>query len=134
MKVAPRQPLVAQRLLALREDLGISQEEAVARTDGAVTLRQWQRWEKGESEPYKRNIAKLSDVFSIPISDFFEQKAEDDTQLDRIERMLLEVLSRLPELDEEIEQELDDALLQADEPSTNNDLAGHTQGPQVASR
>lgn len=134
MKVSPRQPLVAQRLLALREDLGISQEEAVARTDGAVTLRQWQRWEKGESEPYKRNIAKLSDVFSIPISDFFEQKTEDDTQLDRIERMLLEVISRLPELDEEIEQELDDALQQADAPSTDNDRAGHTQGPQVASR
>lgn len=94
--MAPRPANVGDRLLALREDLGLSQEEAVARTDGAITLRQWQRWEKGESEPYKRNLAKLSEVFSIPIGDFFSAPPQDLDQLDRIEVMLQEVLSRLP--------------------------------------
>jgi transcriptional regulator with XRE-family HTH domain len=91
--VAGRQARVGERLVALREDLGLSQEEAVARTDGAITLRQWQRWESGESEPYKRNLAKLSEVFDIPIGEFFGlPRNAAATQLDRIEAKLDQLL------------------------------------------
>lgn len=96
--MAPRQARVADRLITLREELGISQEEAVARTNGAVTLRQWQRWEGGQSEPYKRNLATLSEVFRIPISDFFEpQPGGEASQLDRVEAQLGRILDLLAE-------------------------------------
>jgi transcriptional regulator with XRE-family HTH domain len=104
MAVAGRQALVGARLVALREDLGISQEEAVALTQGAITLRQWQRWESGESEPYKRNLAKLSEVFDIPIGEFFGEAGGPTSQLDRIEQMLADLLSRLPAYDDELER------------------------------
>ncbi len=123
-----RSPQVADRLLALREELGLSQEEAVARTNGAITLRQWQRWEKGESEPYKRNLAVLSEVFEIPMGEFFGEATLDARQLDRIEMMLKQVLSRLPTRDdaEEYEQELDEALPPEKMPSPKAATSGRS--------
>jgi len=92
----PDKPRVAERLIQLREDLGLSQEEAAARTEGAIKLRQWQRWESGESEPYKRNLAKLSETFGIPIAEFFEDRPQlDQTQLDRIEQKLDDLIAAI---------------------------------------
>lgn len=127
MYVAARPSRVADRLVRLREDLGITQEEAVARTAGGITYRQWQRWEAGESQPYKRNLAKLSEVFDIPIVEFFEGST-DASQFDRIERKLdlllrylaAAKLARPSEPPEDyladMEQELDEAVAEQEDP------------------
>jgi transcriptional regulator with XRE-family HTH domain len=126
----PRRARVAERLIQLREDLGLSQEEAAARTEGAIKLRQWQRWESGESEPYKRNLAKLSEVFDIPIGEFFDEPASDPNQLDRIETMLVELLRRstLDATADALEQELADFVRQGRKPSSADEE--DTPGPQ----
>lgn len=86
--LSEEQTRVAQRLARLREAHALTQEAAAARA--GVTLRQWQRWESGASEPYARNIAKISDEFKIPLAELVgsETSVASETQLDRIEGLL----------------------------------------------
>lgn len=93
--MAEQQKRVAERLARLREQHALTQEDAAGKA--GVNLRAWQRWETGETTPYKRNIEKIARAFGIPPSDFFEPGVEaTDDRLDRIESMLAELLSRLP--------------------------------------
>ena len=128
--VPERQARVGARLVALREELGLSQEEAVARTEGAVTLRQWQRWESGESEPYKRNLAKLSETFNIPIGEFFGETAPPPkAQLDRIEAKLDKILGRLGPTDAPPLTEMWEEALAATRP--RDDVPDEQRTPQA---
>ena len=86
--LASEQSRISERLLRLRETHNLSQEAAAARA--GVTLRQWQRWEYAESQPYARNIAKISEEFAIPLNELVGNDAEPEpSQLDRIERELM---------------------------------------------
>lgn len=49
----------------------LSQEKAAARV--GVTMRQWQRWESGESVPYPRNLDAIAAEFDFDVAEFFEE-------------------------------------------------------------
>jgi transcriptional regulator with XRE-family HTH domain len=91
--LAEQQTRVAERVGRLREAHALTQEAAAARA--GVTLRQWQRWESGESEPYARNLAKLSEEFDVPLSELVGSEPVRETQLDSIERKLDQILEAL---------------------------------------
>jgi transcriptional regulator with XRE-family HTH domain len=52
------------------EERPLSQEEAAHRAD--ITVRQWQRWEAGESMPYTRNLSKVAEKFDVSL-DYFDE-------------------------------------------------------------
>jgi transcriptional regulator with XRE-family HTH domain len=88
--MALRQERIVEVLAQLREAHALSQEDA-ARKVGAITGRQWQRWEAGESMPRPRSLSAVAEAFSFPLSRFFdEEEAEQQRtpQLDRIETKL----------------------------------------------
>lgn len=60
---------VQARIAKLREDSGLTQEQAAAKA--GVTLRQWQRWEAGQSMPYPRNLSVIAEQFGIDVQEFF---------------------------------------------------------------
>jgi transcriptional regulator with XRE-family HTH domain len=95
--MALRRERVVERLSELRERAGLSQEDAARKV--GVTHRQWQRWESGESMPYPRNLDRVASAFGIAVAEFFDDQPaaapRDDTQLDRIEALLVELVGLL---------------------------------------
>jgi len=69
--MALRREKIAARLAELREQHSLTQEQAAART--GVTLRQWQRWEYGESIPYPRNLDAIASKFGLSVAEFFDE-------------------------------------------------------------
>lgn len=57
--------MLTQRLLQLRKESGMTQEQ-VANTI-QTTLRQYQRFEKGEQKPGYDNLVKLADCFQVSL-------------------------------------------------------------------
>jgi transcriptional regulator with XRE-family HTH domain len=95
--VAKNPGIVSDRLREIRATHGdahgdMPQEEAARRVK--VGVRTWQRWEAGESVPYPRNIEAIAHAFDVSVEEFFEGATQ--TQLDRIEDKLDEILLRLP--------------------------------------
>ncbi len=77
---------IPARLLQLRKERALSQEEA-AHLMG-VTVRAWQRWERGESVPYQRNLARVHEVFGVPVEDFYDPTdAQFEGAAERLERI-----------------------------------------------
>lgn len=72
---------VMNRLLQLRAEIGhpekhdkpLPQDQAAARA--GVTVRQWQRWESGQSVPYARNLSEVADAFGFDVSEFYDGPA-----------------------------------------------------------
>jgi transcriptional regulator with XRE-family HTH domain len=92
--LATEQTKVGERLARLREAHALTQEAAAARA--GVTLRAWQRWESGASEPYARNIARISEEFEIPLHELVgDGPSPEPSQLDRIEQKLDLILNQL---------------------------------------
>lgn len=89
-EMALRQEKVSARLADLREQAGLTQEQAAARV--GVNLRQWQRWEAGDSMPYPRNLDTIASRFGISVDEFFDTQ---QTQLDRIEERLARIEAAL---------------------------------------
>lgn len=52
-----------QRLLALRQSKGWSQEDAAHRV--AVAVKTWSNWERGITNPYESNWRKIEEAFSV---------------------------------------------------------------------
>lgn len=93
-ELAVNKEVVSRRLTELREEHGLSQERAAAKV--GVTMRQWQRWEGGQSVPYPRNLEAIADAFEISVVEFFHPASETPdpftpTQLDRIEAELIKL-------------------------------------------
>lgn len=101
-EMALRRERIVERLSELRERDSLTQEQAAHRV--GVTTRQWQRWESGESVPYPRNLDQVASAFGISVQEFFDGPP-DGSQLDRIEALLEELLSRLPGPAEVLEAE-----------------------------
>jgi transcriptional regulator with XRE-family HTH domain len=94
-EMALRQEKVSARLTELRERHGLSQEDAARKV--GITVRQWQRWETGESMPYPRNLDAVASSFGVTVSGFFDEASPviENSQLDRIEGKLDELLGML---------------------------------------
>jgi transcriptional regulator with XRE-family HTH domain len=73
-ELALRKDNVIQRLIALRDQHGLTQEQAAQRV--GVTSRQWQRWESGESMPYPRNLDQIASKFGITVAEFFDKDGD----------------------------------------------------------
>ena len=92
-ELAIKKETVSRRLAELRDERDLSQEKAAALV--GVTMRQWQRWEAGESVPYPRNLDAIAEHFGINVASFFEDDRPRVTdtnpqpsQLDRLEQKL----------------------------------------------
>lgn len=101
-ELAIRKETVSRKLAELRDAHDLTQERAAAHV--GVTMRQWQRWEGGQSVPYPRNLDAIAERFGIGVEEFFDEPRDPGpdnglrpvTQLDRVEAKLdtiLEILS-----------------------------------------
>lgn len=97
--MATEEHSVSARLSRLRGQMVLTQEQAASRA--GVTLRQWQRWEAGVSEPRASNLTRLSEEFQVPLSELVGQKPPAPEQMDALEERLdrierhLEIIARL---------------------------------------
>jgi len=97
-EMAIRRERIVQRLRELREAHGLTQEQAAARV--GVNLRQWQRWEAGDSMPYPRNLDLIASKFGTTVNEFFEPP---ETQL--VARSELEeILAYVQRVDAKLER------------------------------
>lgn len=122
-EMALRREKIAERLTELREHEGLSQERAAGKV--GVTLRQWQRWEAGESVPYPRNLDAVASKFGLSIEEFFDEHPSGPTarvtlleaRVIDLERLMSTLLKREPLTPEDTQliQDLEEIV---DEPST----------------
>ena len=66
----------SQRLLLLRQESGMTQQQVADAIQ--TTLRQYQRFEKGEQKPGFDNLIRLADCFQVSL-DFLEGRSERRT-------------------------------------------------------
>lgn len=88
-EMALRKEKVTQRLRELRELHGLTQDQAAARV--GINLRQWQRWEAGDSMPYPRNLDTIASAFGITVAEFFDpppRVAVDHSELGAVREQL----------------------------------------------
>lgn len=73
-EMALRKDNIVRRLVALREQHGLTQEQAAQKV--GVTSRQWQRWESGDSVPYPRNLDQIASKFGVTVAEFFDNDGD----------------------------------------------------------
>lgn len=95
-EMALRREKIAQRLGELRESNALTQEQAAAKV--GVTLRQWQRWEAGESVPYPRNMDVVASKFGLSVSEFFDDEPLGGTRTALLEARVEELEQTVTEL------------------------------------
>jgi len=82
------QKRIGQRIAKRRVELGLTQEQA-QRLVGVKSIRTYQKWEHGESNPYPRNWAKIAEAFGTTREELEGRPPADveelEDQLDRIE-------------------------------------------------
>lgn len=66
----------SQRLLLLRQESGMTQQQVADAIQ--TTLRQYQRFEKGEQKPGFDNLVRLADCFQVSL-DFLAGRTERRT-------------------------------------------------------
>lgn len=101
--LAIQKETVSQRLTELREARELTQEKAAALV--GVTMRQWQRWEGGESVPYPRNLEAIAEKFEIDVGEFFDGIGVVSSATARGPRGLEDRLARLETKLDEMERE-----------------------------
>ena len=57
--------MLSQRLLQLRKESGLTQQQTANMIQ--ITLRQYQRFEKGDQKPGYDNLVKLADCFQVSL-------------------------------------------------------------------
>jgi transcriptional regulator with XRE-family HTH domain len=95
-EMALRREKIAQRLGELRESNTLTQEQAAAKV--GVTLRQWQRWEAGESVPYPRNMDVVASKFGISVAEFFDDEPLSGSRTTLLEARVEELEAAITEL------------------------------------
>jgi transcriptional regulator with XRE-family HTH domain len=94
---------LAARLRELREQRGNPSQREVAESIG-VGGRTYQSWELAQARPSYRNLRALADYYGVSVEYLLEgaivpDPVADADQLDRIERMCAEIITRLDCLD-----------------------------------
>lgn len=107
-EMALRKERVVERLVQLREQHSLSQEQAAQKV--GVTSRQWQRWEAGESMPYPRNFDLIAQRFGISVVEFFDDiPAPASSRLEELEAEVLELREGQRNLADQLKQTERDA-------------------------
>jgi transcriptional regulator with XRE-family HTH domain len=131
--MALRKERVVQRLVDLREQNSLTQEQAAQKV--GVTHRQWQRWEAGESMPYPRNLDLIATRFGITVAGFFDDEDESPAVLPlptNLAEELAEIRQFLESLDQKVSRLLQIRESQATDPEAA--LAGVFQQLAEAAR
>jgi transcriptional regulator with XRE-family HTH domain len=133
LDLAEKQRRVQERLARYRAEMAppgkkrLTQEEAA---DAAgVPLRQWQRWEKGETVPHLSNLARLSTALGIPLDDFRDVTPDaepgppqDDTLAELLRNqqrafsMLESIATQLDAISEQVESSREQSEPKSEEP------------------
>lgn len=102
--MADYQEEVGARLRRLRETRNWTQAEAAQAV--GVGSKTWHLWETGKTHPYERNWRRLGEVLGVDPAEIrgmstpnFALGGQNMSQMDRIESLLTDVLSRLGGLD-----------------------------------
>jgi len=98
-EMALRQERVVETLIALRERHSLGQEDA-ARKIG-IGLRQYQRWEAGESMPRANNLGRAALAYGVSPTIFYDDEdlpASTVPQLDRMESELEQLAAAVAQL------------------------------------
>ena len=110
-EMAIRKERVSERLKELRENKGFTQEQAAPFV--GITLRQWQRWEGGESMPYPRNLDAIASKFGITIAEFFDGPVAETglaEKMSLLEDHLVELQASVSELRQSVQGLAADSL------------------------
>jgi len=71
-----------ENLKTLRKNKGITQEELAVRLN--VVRQTVSKWEKGQSVPDAEMLAKLAEIFEVPVSMLLGSRIEPDAQPDAL--------------------------------------------------
>ena len=85
--------MFGENLKTLRKNKGITQEELAARLN--VVRQTVSKWEKGQSVPDAEMLAKLAEIFEVPVSRLLGSRIEPDAQPDALAEQLARINEQL---------------------------------------
>jgi len=85
--------MFGENLKTLRKNKGITQEELAARLN--VVRQTILKWEKGQSVPDAEMLAKLAEIFEVPVSQLLGSRIEPDAQPDALAEQLARINEQL---------------------------------------
>lgn len=85
--------MFGENLKTLRKNKGITQEELAARLN--VVRQTISKWEKGQSVPDAEMLAKLAEIFEVPVSQLLGSRIEPDAQPDALAEQLARINEQL---------------------------------------
>ena len=85
--------MVGENLKTLRKNKGVTQEELAARLN--VVRQTVSKWEKGQSVPDAEMLAKLAEIFDVPVSQLLGSRIEPDAQPDALAEQLARINEQL---------------------------------------
>ena len=85
--------MFGENLKTLRKNKGITQEELAARLN--VVRQTVSKWEKDQSVPDAEMLAKLAEIFEVPVSMLLGSRIEPDAQPDALAEQLARINEQL---------------------------------------
>ena len=85
--------MFAENLKILRKNKGITPEELAARLN--IVRQTISKWEKGQSVPDAEMLAKLAEIFEVPVSQLLGSRIEPDAQPDALAEQLARINEQL---------------------------------------
>ena len=85
--------MFGENLKTLRKNKGITQEELAARLN--VVRQTVSKWEKDQAVPDAEMLAKLEEIFEVPVSQLLGSRIEPDAQPDALAEQLARINEQL---------------------------------------
>ena len=85
--------MFGENLKTLRKNKGITQEELAARLN--IVRQTVSKWEKDQSVPDAEMLAKLAEIFEVPVSQLLGSRIEPDAQPDALAEQLARINEQL---------------------------------------
>ena len=85
--------MFGENLKTLRKNKGITQEELAARLN--VVRQTVSKWEKDQSVPDAEMLAKLAEIFEVPVCQLLGSRIEPDAQPDALAEQLARINEQL---------------------------------------
>ena len=85
--------MFGENLKTLRKNKGITQEELAARLH--IVRQMISKWEKGQSVPDAEMLARLAEIFEVPVSQLLGSQIEPDAQPDAVAEQLARINEQL---------------------------------------
>ena len=85
--------MLSENIKNLRKAKGISQEELAIKLN--VVRQTISKWEKGQSVPNAEMLAKLAEIFEVPVGQLLGSRIEPDAQPDALAEQLARINEQL---------------------------------------